>query len=229
MDSVEEVLSKFKNSLEKVINNCKDSISDIEKEEEFIQNLGDLVNYSKSDCLLLPFYDETMLSRIFEKIFPLSTTEMNKIKTAKYLIEASKTVDKENFQQYNDAVKELEKINSKIEKNYEKLISDDKIKTDKETYTKKLSDYTSILNTVGKDEFTGLIQDIDAFEETINESDLTEEEVNAMLNVAITCNLKYLDSNGVVVSDNAEIQTLKEDNNKMQEEIQNLSNLLGAE
>ena len=102
MDSVEEVLSKFKNGLEKVINNCKDSISDIEKEEEFIRNLGDLVNYSKSDCLLLPFYDETMLSRIFEKIFPLSTTEMNKIKTAKYLIEVSKSVDKENFQQYND-------------------------------------------------------------------------------------------------------------------------------
>lgn len=229
MDSVEEVLSKFKNGLEKVINNCKDSISDIEKEEEFIRNLGDLVNYSKSDCLLLPFYDETMLSRIFEKIFPLSTTEMNKIKTAKYLIEASKSVDKENFQQYNDAVKDLKNINEKIEKNYEKLLADDKIKTDKETYTKKLNDYTNILNVVGKDEFTGLIQDIDAFEETINESDLKEEEINTMLNVAITCNLKYLDSNGVVVSDNAEIQTLKEDNNRMQEEIQNLSNLLGDE
>lgn len=229
MDSVEEVLSKFKNGLEKVINNCKDSISDIEKEEEFIRNLGDLVNYSKSDCLLLPFYDETMLSRIFEKIFPLSTTEMNKIKTAKYLIEASKSVDKENFQQYNDSVKELKNINDKIEKNYEKLLQDDKIKTDKETYTKKLNDYTNILNITGKDEFTGLIQDIDAFEETINESDLKEEEINTMLNVAITCNLKYLDSNGVVVSDNAEIQTLKEDNNRMQEEIQNLSNLLGAE
>ena len=170
-----------------------------------------------------------MLSRIFEKIFPLSTTEMNKIKTAKYLIEASKSVDKENFQQYNDAVKDLKNINEKIEKNYEKLLADDKIKTDKETYTKKLNDYTNILNVVGKDEFTGLIQDIDAFEETINESDLKEEEINTMLNVAITCNLKYLDSNGVVVSDNAEIQTLKEDNNRMQEEIQNLSNLLGDE
>ena len=33
MDSVEEVLSKFKNGLEKVINYCKYSISDIEKEE----------------------------------------------------------------------------------------------------------------------------------------------------------------------------------------------------
>lgn len=229
MDSVEEVLSKFKNGLEKVINNCNNSLSDIEKEEEFIQILGDLVNYSKSDCLLLPFYDETILSRVFEKLFPLSTTEMNKIKTAKYLIEASKSVDKENFQQYNDAVKELEKINNKITKNYEKLLEDDKIKTDKETYTNKLNDYTSILNLVGKEEFTGLITDIDAFEETINESDLTEEETNAILNIAITSNLKYLDSNGVVVSDNAEIQTLKEDNNKMQEEIQNLSNLLGEE
>ena len=107
MDNV-SVLSKFKLDLEKIISEYKDKVSEIETEEEFIMTLGDVVNYCKSDCLLLPFYDEEILSKVFERVFPLSSNEMNKIKTAKYLIDASKTVDKGNFPQYNDFVKDLE-------------------------------------------------------------------------------------------------------------------------
>ena len=131
MDNV-SVLSKFKLDLEKIISEYKDKVSEIEAEEEFIMTLGDVVNYSKSDCLLLPFYDETILSKVFERVFLLSNSEMNKIKTAKYLIEASKSVDKGNFPQYNDSVKDLEQINSKLSSFYDKLLSNDDLAKDKE-------------------------------------------------------------------------------------------------
>ena len=80
MDSVKDIMSKFKDNLDKIIVDYKNKVSDIEKEEDFIQVLGDLINYSKSDSLLLPFYDETILSRVFERVFPLSNTEINKLK-----------------------------------------------------------------------------------------------------------------------------------------------------
>ena len=52
-----------------------------------------------------------LLPRESYTVFPLSTTELNKIKAAKYLIEASKDIDKGHFPQYHDAVKDVESIN----------------------------------------------------------------------------------------------------------------------
>ena len=153
MDNVKDVLSEFKKNLDMIIVDYKNKISDIEKEEDFIQVLGDLVNYSKSDSLLLPFYDETILSRVFERVFPLSSTELNKLKAAKYLIDASKDVDKSHFPQYHDAVKDVEDINKKINKFYEKLLSNDDIKVEKEDAISKVERFTGIYDIIGDDKF----------------------------------------------------------------------------
>lgn len=230
MDSVKSALSKLKKNLDSIINDYKNSVSEIEKEEEFIQVLGDVVNYSKSDCLLLPFYDETILSRVFEKVFPLSSSELKKIKTAKYLIEASKSVDKSNFLQYNNSVQDLEEINNKLSSTYEELLSDEHLKNDKENYSNKISLFSGLLDIIGDDEFSALISDIDLFEEAINLCKFKDEEINTLLNVAIKSNLKYLDSNGIISEDvHSDIADMKNENDKMQEEIKNLSNLLGNE
>lgn len=230
MDSVKSALSKLKKNLDSIINDYKNSVSEIEKEEEFIQVLGDVVNYSKSDCLLLPFYDETILSRVFEKVFPLSTSEIKKIKTAKYLIEASKSVDKSNFLQYNNSVQDLEEINNKLSSTYEELLADDHLKKDKDDYNNKISLFSGLVDIIGEEDFSALISDIDLFEEAINLCKFKDEEINTLLNVAITSNLKYLDSNGIISEEvHSDIVDMKNENNKMQEEIENLSNLLGNE
>lgn len=229
MDSVRGVLSKLKRCLDNIVEEYKKSVSDIEKEEDFIQILGDVVNYSKGDCLLLPFYDETILSRVFERLFP-SSSYMKKIKTARYLIDASKSVDKSNFLQYNNAVKDLEEINGKLIKIYDEMLSNDKLKADKENYLNKINLYSDFLVTISDDEFSAMISDIDLFEEIINLCNFKEEEVNILLNCAIKCNLKFLDSNGVISSEiHSDIADMKSDNDKMQEEINNLSNLLEDE
>ena len=229
MDSVTNVLSKFKNSLDSIINDYKEKVSEIEKEEELKEMLGDIVNYSKSDCLLLPFYDETMLSKALEHIFPLSSTEKNKIKTAKYLIEASKDVDKEQFPQYNTAVKELNEINKKISDYYEKLLTDDKSKSEKETLLNKINLYTELYEKINDEEFTSIIDNTDIFKEAVETSKLSNEEISILLNIAIKSNLKYLDASGIVTNDNNDIISMKNENDKMQEEIKDLSSLLGKE
>ena len=227
MDSVKDILSKFKDNLDKIIVDYKNKVSDIEKEEDFIQVLGDLVNYSKSDSLLLPFYDETILSRVFERVFPLSNTEINKLKAAKYLIDASKDIDKGHFPQYNECVKDVEDINKKVNKYYEKLLSNDKLKSDKEEYSSKITSLSYIFDIIGDDKFIGLIEDVDSFQETINMCKLDAEEVNVILNVAIKSNLEFLDSNGVVI-DNIDSDMMQE-NSIIQDKISDLSNLLGNE
>ena len=226
MDSVKDIMSKFKDNLDKIIVDYKNKVSDIEKEEDFIQVLGDLINYSKSDSLLLPFYDETILSRVFERVFPLSNTEINKLKTAKYLIDASKDIDKGHFPQYNDCVKDVEDINKKVNKYYEKLLSNDKLKSDKEEFNSKVNNLSYIFDIIGENKFIGLIDNIDSFENAINECDLSEEEINVILNVAIKSNLEFLDSNGVVLDVDSE---MKEENNIIQGKISDLSNLLENE
>lgn len=226
MDSVKDIMSKFKDNLDKIIVDYKNKVSDIEKEEDFIQVLGDLVNYSKSDSLLLPFYDETILSRVFERVFPLSNTEINKLKTAKYLIDASKDIDKGHFPQYNECVKDVEDINKKVNKYYEKLLSNDKLKSDKEEFNLKVNNLSYIFDIIGENKFIGLIDNIDSFEDAINECDLSEEEINVILNVAIKSNLEFLDSNGVVLDVDSE---MKEENNIIQGKISDLSNLLENE
>ena len=227
MEDVMDLMSKFKSKLDDIIVEYKDKISDIEKEEDFIQVLGDLVNYSKSDCLLLPFYDVTILSRVFERIFPLSNTEMNKIKTAKYLFEASKDVDKSHFPQYNESVEDIKEIDKKINKYYDKLLSNDKLSSDKEEALLNVEKFSSIYDIIGDDKFTGLISNIDAFEEAIGLCKLSDEEVNILLNVAIKCNLEFLDSNGIVI--NNVDSDMKEENSIFQDKISDLSNLLGDE
>ena len=229
MDNVKDVMSKFKKNLDKIIVDYKNRISEIEKEEEFIQVLGDLVNYSKSDSLLLPFYDETILSRVFERVFPLSTTELNKIKAAKYLIEASKDVDKGHFPQYHDAVKDVESINKKVNKFYEKLLSNDKMKVEKDETILKIEKFSKILSIIGDDKFNGFIDDVDAFEEANNLCDMSKDDINIILNVAIKSNLEYLDSNGILIEDVQDINDMKEQNNVIQDKISDLSNLLGDE
>ena len=227
MDNVKDIMSKFKKNLDKIIVDYKNRISEIEKEEEFIQVLGDLVNYSKSDSLLLPFYDETILSRVFERVFPLSTTELNKIKAAKYLIEASKDVDKGHFPQYHDAVKDVESINKKVNKFYEKLLSNDKMKVEKDETILKIEKFSKILSIIGDDKFNGFIDDVDAFEEANNLCDMSKDDINIILNVAIKSNLEYLDSNGILIEDVQDINDMKEQNNVIQDKISDLSNLLG--
>ena len=229
MDNVKDIMSKFKKNLDKIIVDYKNRISEIEKEEEFIQVLGDLVNYSKSDSLLLPFYDETILSRVFERVFPLSTTELNKIKAAKYLIEASKDVDKRHFPQYHDAVKDVESINKKVNKFYEKLLSNDKMKVEKDETILKIEKFSKILSIIGDDKFNGFIDDVDAFEEANNLCDMSKDDINIILNVAIKSNLEYLDSNGILIEDVQDINDMKEQNNVIQDKISDLSNLLGDE
>ena len=229
MDSVRDILSNLCDNLSNVINDYKDSISKIEEEEKFIQVLGDVVNYCKSDCLLLPFYDESILYDVLEHVFP-SGNEIKKVKTAKYLINASKSVDKENFLQYNDSVKDLEKICKKLNSEYEKKLSNNKLKTDKDEYNNKISEYSDFLNIVGEEEFSGLISDIDLFQEIVDLCEFSDEQVDILLTLAIKCNLNFLDNNGIVVDEvHSDIVDMKNENNKMQEEIKNLSNLLGNE
>lgn len=229
MDSVRGVLSKLKRGLDSIVDEYKKSVSDIEKEEEFIQVLGDVVNYSKSDCLLLPFYDETILSGVIERLFP-SSSYMKKIKTAKYLIDASKSVDKSNFLQYNNAVKDMEEINDKLIKIYDDMLSNDKLKSDKENYLNKINLYSDFSVIISDDEFSSMISDIDLFEEIVGLCNFKDEELNILLNCAIKSNLKYLDSNGIISSDvHSDIAEMKNDNDKMQEEINNLSVLLEEE
>ena len=227
MEEVMDLLSKFKSNLDNIIVDYRDKISDIEKEEDFIQVLGDLINYSKSDYLLLPFYDETMLSRVFERVFPLSTAEINKLKTAKYLIDASKDIDKEHFPQYNAAVAEVKEIDKKLNKYYDKLLSNDKLASDKEDALSNVEKFSKIFDIIGDDKFTGLIDDVDAFEEAIGLCKQSDEDINILLNVAIKSNLEFLDSNGVVV-DNID-DDIKEENSIFQDKISDLSNLLGDE
>lgn len=226
MDSVRGVLSKLRRGLDSIIDEYKKSVSDIEKEEEFIQVLGDVINYSKSDCLLLPFYDETILSRVFDRLFP-SCSYMKKIKTAKYLIDASKSVDKSNFLQYNNAVSDIEEINDKLVKIYDDMLSNDKLKSDKENYLDKINVYSDFLSIISDDEFSSLISDIDLFEEIVSLCNFKDEELNVLLNCAIKSNLKFLDDNGIISSDvDSDIIDMKNDNDLMQEEINNLSVLL---
>ena len=225
MVNVIDVMSKFKSNLDSIINDYKNKISDIEKEEEFIITLGDVVNYCKSDSLLLPFYDETILSRVFDRVFSLSNVEFNKIKTAKYIFESSESIDKSHFPQYNNSVNDVQDINDRLSKYYDKLLSDEKLKSNKDDYSLKVESYSKMLNIICEEKFNGYIDDVNLFEEVINACSLSNDEVNLILNIAIACNLEYLDSSGVFV-DNEDIVSLKEENNKFQDEISDLSNLL---
>lgn len=228
MESVIGVLSKFKNNLVNVINDYKIKIEEIEKEEEFIRTLGDLVNYSKSDCLLLPFYDMEILEVVFNRVFSFSNNEMNKIKTAKYLIEASKDVDKSQFLQYNNAVKDLEKINNKVIDYYNDLLSNNTLAADKDNYESLIHKYTLIVDNIGDDCFNGLIDDVDLFHDIIMDIDLSIDDINLILDIAIRDNLKYLDDTGVICTDDSDIINMKKMNSEMQEAISDLSNLLDA-
>lgn len=229
MESVMSVLSKFKTNLGNIINNYRDKIVEIEKEEEFINVLGDLVNYSKSDCLLLPFYDITILSRVFERVFPLSNNEIGKIKTAKYLIEASRDIDRSQFLQYNNAVQDLSVINNKIIDYYNGLLLNNNLSNEKENYSILIDKYTKIFDIIGEEEFIGLIDDIDLFHDVVMISNLSIEEIDLILDVAIKDNLRFLDNTGVISTEvDDEILIMKEKNNKMQEAINDLSNLLDA-
>lgn len=230
MENVLDIFSKFRDSLDDIIVDYKNRLSDIEAEEDFIQLLGDVVNYSKSDYLLLPFYDETILARVFERVFPLSSTELNKVKTLKYLIDSSKSIDVSNFPQYNETADEVKKINDKLEKFYKKLLSDDSLKNNKIEYSDKVDRFSKVFDLIGENGFNSLIDDIDLFEECINECNLDIDDINVILNVAIGDNLKYLDASGVISVDvHEDIADMKKQNDRIQDEISDLSNLLGNE
>lgn len=220
MNNVINAMSKFKTNLGNFIDEYKNELEHIEKEEEFIRTLSDVINYSKNDILLLPFYDQTILSRIFERISPLSSNEMNKIKTAKYLIEASKSVDKSHFLQYNNAVKDIKNIFDNINSYYEKMLADETLKTNKEKYSSIVENYEIIYDKIGEDSFKSIIDDVDLFEETITNCKLENEDISTILNIAIKDNLKYLDTAGI---------SIEKKDNKSQDEIYDLSHLLREE
>ena len=227
MDDIKELMVKFRSCLDSCIGDYKSKISDIENQEDFIQLLGDLINYCKSDCMLLPFYDETILARVFERVFPLSNTEINKIKTAKYLVDACVNIDKSNFPQYNTAVLDVKDIFDKLNVYYENLLSDDSLVSNKESFSQIIRRLSSIYDLIGDYKFVGLISDIDCFEQAIDMCKLSDEDVSILLNVAIKSNLEYLDSNGVII-DNIDDE-LKNESSFIQDEISNLSSLLGDE
>ena len=132
--------------------------------------------------------------------------------------------------QYNNSIDDLKGINEKLCSYYDDLLANDSLSTEKNDINNKLDVYTSIYNSVGDDSFTSLISDVDSFKEIIDLCDLSDEHVSIILNVAIKCNLSFLDSNGIVIDDvDSDIVDMKNDNQKMQEEIKSLSNLLGSE
>lgn len=228
MNSVKDLFSKLRSILEDIISDCRKKVTDIEIEENFIKILGDFVEYCESDILLLPFYDEEILVKIFERIFPLSSTELNKIKVAKYLIEASNSVDKSHFSQYNDSVKNVNDIYDVICKFYKDLSSNEKLESDKNGFVSKIDDYTKIFDMIGEDSFVSFIDDIDLFENVLNSCDLSLDEINIILNVAIRDNLSFLDLNGVKVQDvDDDIKNMKIQNDDFKNEINSLNNLLG--
>ena len=110
------------------------------------------------------------------------------------------------------------------------MLSNDKLKTDKENYLNKINLYSDFAVTISDDEFTAIISDIDLFQEIVELCNLKDEELNILLSCAIKCNLKFLDSNGVIATEvHSDIADMKSDNNKIQEEINNLSDLLETE
>ena len=223
MNNVKDILSSFKSTLNNIISDYKEKVSDIEQEEAFNVVLSDFVNYCKSDILLLPFYDESILRSIFEKLFDSVDEEFSKIKTAKYLIEASKSIDKSNFPQYNDSIEEIEDMYDTIKSAYEKRVHDSSLASNKEKYTSIINNYSIIYDLIGYDGFNALIEDVDVFEQAINDCDLSLEDVSVLLSTAIVSNLTYLDGNGVVSVNNDNFI----DNSLLESNIQDLSNLLG--
>lgn len=229
MESETIVLSKFKENLGKVIEEYKNNIVEIEKEEDFIRTLGDLINYCKSDVMLLPFYDITILSRVFERIFPLSKTEINKINSAKYLIEASSNIDKNNFLQYNNAIEDVNKINDKINEFYENLMKDNNLINEKDNYNLLIEKYSKIYSIIDEHSFNDLIDDIDLFQEIVYLCSLNDDEINLLLDIAIKNNLEFLNNNGILTTEvDDDILSMKDSNNKVQEAINDLNNLLDA-
>ena len=85
------------------------------------------------------------------------------------------------------------------------------------------------MSVIGDDKFNGFIDDVDAFEEANNLCDMSKDDINIILNVAIKSNLEYLDSNGILIEDVQDINDMKEQNNVIQDKISDLSNLLGDE
>lgn len=227
MEDVKGLMSKFKDCLEDVISDYRNKISDIENEQSFIQSLGDLVNYCKSDFMLLPFYDESILVRVFERVFPLSNIEINKIKAAKYLIDACVNIDKDNFPQYNASLDNVKDIHERISSYYDKLLSENSLASDKDNFSQIIKNLSSIYDLIGEDCFDGLIDDVDCFEQSLSMCGLSNDDINNLLNVAIKSNLEYLDSNGVVIEgvDN----DLKNESSIIQDDINDLSSLLGNE
>lgn len=223
MNNVRDVLSKFKDNLDGIITNYRVKVSDIEKEEDFNRVLSDFINYCESDVLLLPFYDETLLGRIFDRVFSDSLDEIKKVKTAKYLIDASKSVDTSNFPQYNDSVSKIKSIFKSIDSFYRDRVENSTFASDKENYNSIISSYSVIFDLIGIDGFNGLIEDIDLFERVINDCDLQSSDINEILSVAIVSNLGYLDRSGVVDVNDVS------DNSLLESNINSLSNMLGEQ
>ena len=112
----------------------------------------------------------------------------------------------------------------------DKLLSDDKLKKDKEEFESKVDSYSKLFEIIDEEKFNGLIEDVDVFEEAIDKCKLSKDEISLILNIAIKCNLEFLDSSGMVVDDvDDDINNMKEQNNKIQDQISDLSNLLGDE
>ena len=109
------------------------------------------------------------------------------------------------------------------------MLSNDDIKVEKEDAISKVERFTGIYDIIGDDKFNGLVDDVDSFEEAINLCDISKEDINILLNVAIKSNLEYLDSNGVIIDNVEDIDAMKEQNNVIQDKISDLSNLLGDE
>lgn len=225
MSNVNDILASFKSSLYNIISDYKDKVIEIEQEEEFNVVLSDFVNYCESDILLLPFYDVSILEKIFERVFDSVDDEFSKIKTARYLIEASKSVDKSHFSQYNDAVDSIKDMYSTIRDFYEKRLHDSSLASDREEYSSIINDYSIIYGLIGDDMFNALIEDVDLFERAINGCELSLEDVSVLLSTAIVSNLAYLDGNGVVSINNEYFI----DNSLLESNIQDLNNLLGEQ
>ena len=74
MGNVKDILASFKSSLNSIISDYEEKISEIEQEEEFNVVLSDFINYCKSDILLLPLASEAAIIALCDKLFDGGTT-----------------------------------------------------------------------------------------------------------------------------------------------------------
>lgn len=225
-------LKIFKELLINNINSYNNTLFSIKDEEDLIVELSEIIEKCKNDVTVLPFFDENKLSKIFSNdIFDYLdyTSIIKKLKIAKYLIENSEGIDIENFQQYKEAMEEVNVIFSEIQEKYEMLVNDDERLYIKNETENLLNSANELLSLTGDDSFNGLIKDTDFFESILMQSELSDKQIDDILSISIASNLNYLKNSGTIVEiPNDDIEKLKKENDEIKEAIDKFNKLLDS-